>query len=250
MRVFLIGGGLSPRGLRQTFGSFVGAAKAGGSARIACILLPTPAQRVAFGFYYAALAALGVVRVVPVYVSRERPLRAADLQNATGVLVGGGLTPAYHAALVHTADEWLPWLRERDVPYAGYSAGAMIAAETAILGGWKLPASGPDLVIGTRAASEGRAYLDCRPGLGLVPFLVESHATQWGTLNRLLHAIEAGHGTEGWAIDEGTLVEVDGDTATVRGLGAAYRARRGDEGITVDILIAGASCQLQQLAQE
>jgi cyanophycinase len=250
MRVFLIGGGLSPRGLCQTFGPFVGAARAGGAARIACVLLRSPAQRLAFGFYYAALAALGIARVVPVYVSRKRPLRAADLEGATGVLVCGGLTPAYHAALVPTADEWLPWLRERAIPYAGYSAGAMIAAETAILGGWKLHASGPGLAIGTRAASEGRAYLDCRPGLGLVPFLVESHATQWGTLSRLLHAIEAGHGTEGWAIDEGTLVEVGGGTATVRGLGTAYRVRRSDEGITVDILTAGASCRLRQFAQE
>ncbi|MFN8537178.1 MAG: hypothetical protein U0232_06835 [Thermomicrobiales bacterium] len=67
------------------------------------------------------------------------------------MLVGGGLTPAYHAALVPTADEWLPWLRERNIPYAGYSAGAMIAAETAIVGGWKARAGGRDLSIGTRA---------------------------------------------------------------------------------------------------
>ena len=250
MRVFLIGGGLSPRGLRQTLGPFVGAARVGGAARIACVLVRSLPQRAAFGFYYAALATLGVAHVTPVYVSRERPLRATDLTGATGVLVGGGLTPAYHAALVPTADEWLPGLRERNIPYAGYSAGAMIAPGTAIVGGWKVRAGGRDLMIGTRAASEGRAYLDCRSGLGLVPFLVDVHAAQWGTLGRLLHAVGAGHGAEGWAIDEGTVVEVADGAATVRGLGAAYRVRRGDEGLSVEPLTSGASRRFQPPAHE
>jgi hypothetical protein len=74
-------------------------------AGIACGFLRSPSQRVASGFYSAALTALGVARVIPIHVSRERPLRTADLTRATGVLVGGGRAPAYHTALVPTADE-------------------------------------------------------------------------------------------------------------------------------------------------
>ena len=58
-------------------------------AGIACGFLRSPSQRVASGFYSAALTALGVARVIPIHVSRERPLRTADLTRATGVLVGG-----------------------------------------------------------------------------------------------------------------------------------------------------------------
>ena len=192
MRIFLIGGGLSPRGLLQTLAPFTRAARIDGAARVACVLTRSWPQRLAFGYSRAALATLGVSRTVPIYVSRERPLRAADLTGATGVLVGGGFPHAYHAALLPTAAEWLPWLREHDLPYAGYSAGAMIAAETATLGGWKVRTNGRDQTIGRRAASEGRTYFDCQPGLGLVPFLVEAHAAQWGTLGRLLHAVAAG----------------------------------------------------------
>ena len=40
------------------------------------------------------------------------------------------------------------------------------------------------------------------------------------------------------------MVEVSDGNATVRGLGAAYRVRRGDGGVTVATLSAGAVCYL------
>jgi cyanophycinase len=63
------------------------------------------------------------------------------------------------------------------------------------------------------------------PGLGLVPFLIDVHAAQWGTLYRLIHAVLA-TGREGWAIDEGTVLAIAPDgTPTVHGTGAATHVR-------------------------
>ena len=237
--LYLIGGGWAPRGLRATLRPFVRAA-GGASARIACVLAGGWGQRVAFPAYAAALLAAGAATVAPVFVSPECPLRAGALVGATGLLVGGGATLAYHRALCPTADEWLPVLRARGIPYAGYSAGAMIAAEAALLGGWKVRTPTGERRLVARAYGEGLTYLECRPGLGLVPFLVDVHAAQWGTTARLLHAVAAGWADEGWAIDEGTLVEVRDGTATVHGLGTARRACLIAGVLAVETLGAGA----------
>jgi len=237
--VFLIGGGWAPHGLRATLRPFVRAA-GGASARIACVLAGGWGQRVAFPAYAAALLAAGAATVAPVFVSPDRPLRARALVGATGLLVGGGATPAYQRALCPTAEEWLPMLRARGIPYAGYSAGAMIAAEVALLGGWKARTPTGDRRLVARAFGEGLTYLACRTGLGLVPFLVDVHAAQWGTTARLRHAVAVGWADEGWAIDEGTLVEVRGGIATVHGLGTARRARRHAGLLTIETLGAGA----------
>ena len=58
-------------------------------------------------------------------------------------------------------------------------------------------------------------------GLGLVPFGVDVHAAQWGTLGRLIHAVEAGLVAEGWALDEGALLA----GGEVHGPGAAWHVR-------------------------
>ena len=56
-----------------------------------------------------------------------------------------------------------------------------------------------------------------------MPFAVDVHATQWGTLTRLVHAVGAGLVDEGWAIDEGTVLVVDDGAVRAEGLGSAYR---------------------------
>jgi hypothetical protein len=49
-----------------------------------------------------------------------------------------------------------------------------------------------------------------RDGLGLGPFTVDVHAAQWGTLPRLIAAVDSGAVEHGVAIDENTAVNVDG----------------------------------------
>ena len=66
---------------------------------------------------------------------RARPSLAAAVEDADGIFVGGGLTPAYHAAFAEIAS----LVRERvaaGMPYLGFSAGAAIAAERAVIGGY------------------------------------------------------------------------------------------------------------------
>jgi hypothetical protein len=64
-----------------------------------------------------------------------------------------------------------------------------------------------------------------RDGLGLGPFTVDVHAAQWGTLSRLIAAVDSGAVEHGVAIDENTAVIVDGNEATVAGLGRVYSVR-------------------------
>ena len=76
-------------------------------------------------------------------------------------------------------------------------------------------------------AGEDLDELSVRDGLGLVDFAVDVHASQWGTVTRLLHAVSAGLVSEGVAVDEHTALEVDGDRWTVHGSGSVYRVSPG-----------------------
>ncbi|HEV2065757.1 MAG TPA: Type 1 glutamine amidotransferase-like domain-containing protein [Thermomicrobiales bacterium] len=232
--VFLLGGGWDDAAFPQTYGRFT-AAVGNGSPRIACVLLDVIDRDAYFERSAAAFASTSAADVYPVFVSPHRPLRPADLEEASGVLVGGGLTPAYYDAIVPSAADWLPMLVERGIPYAGFSAGAMIAPSQGIIGGWKLRHGSADLVICSEEVSEDEEYLEIRPGLGLVPFAVDVHASQYGTPTRLLHAVRAGLVPEGWAIDEETMIELRDGEVTVSGLGGAYHVRKVDGQIVVDI---------------
>ncbi len=159
--------------------------------------------------------------VRPQFVGRD----PVDLDGAAGVYVAGGLTPGYLDAL---ADLRIP----EGIPYAGFSAGAAIAAVIALPGGWRIG----DRQVCDEDFSEDLEQVEPRPGLGLVPFAVDVHATQWGTVSRALHAVERGLFDEVVAVDEHCCVEVrDGEIAGVHGRGVAYRIR---PGLQVEVLAA------------
>ena len=86
--------------------------------------------------------------------------------------------------------------------YCGFSAGSAVAARRAIVGGW-LRDGRPIL---DADFGEELGELEVRDGLGLVDFAVDVHAAQWGTLTRLIAAVDAGLVAEGYAIDEGTVL--------------------------------------------
>ncbi len=184
-----------------------------------------------------AFAAAGHHRVVPRYISPEMPLQPADLEGIAGLFVGGGLTPAYRDAIVPSATVAIQERVAGGMPYGGFSAGAAIAPEHAIVGGWKLG----DLVVCAEETSEDEEEFALRDGLGLIPFAIDVHASQWGTATRLMHAVRAGLVTEGIAIDEDTMLEVNGDDAKVHGLGSVYRVRRGGQGLQVQIVRSGST---------
>ena len=106
-----------------------------------------------------------------------------------------------------------------------------MASARAIVGGWRLG----EQAVCAEEAGEDLDQLEVRDGLGLVPFAVDVHATQWGTLTRLVHAVVRGLVPEGWAIDEGTVLIVDDGRMRVEGLGGAYRAAQQDGEVVVSV---------------
>jgi cyanophycinase len=154
--------------------------------------------------------------------------------GAAGVFVAGGWTPGYQEALVAAAGGG--WLAP-GVPYAGFSAGAALAARTAIVGGWRLDG----VEVCAEEAGEDLDAVTVRSGLGLVPFAVDVHAAQWGTLTRLLHVVGAGLAEEGWAVDEGTTLVAGDGPPRVEGLGCAYRVTRAGDRLSVTIARAPAA---------
>ena len=181
----------------------------------------------------AAGAPVGSIRVRAI-VEGER-FSAEAVEGAHGVFVGGGLTPAYHDAIIGIADA----VRARvdaGAPYAGFSAGAAIAASRAIVGGYSLDG----VAVAPEDAAEELDEIEVREGLGLVPGSVDVHAAQWGTLTRLVAAVARGLTPAGVAIDEHTayVVESDGH-ARVRGTGNAWTVGPAVGGVSVTIDATG-----------
>jgi cyanophycinase len=228
--VFLIGGGADAATVRASHAGFV---RAAGGGPIAVLILDEGAETDP-DRWSGALALAGARDVREIVFSRARPPRPGDLDGAAGVFVAGGWTPGYHDALVDAGTGWLP----PDIPYAGFSAGAAIAAGRAILGGWRLRGR----AVCAAEASEDLDELTVAPGLGLVPFAVDVHATQWGTLTRLVHAVAAGLVDEGWAVDEATALVVDGGgPPRAEGAGTAYRVARDGERLSVTVAAASSA---------
>lgn len=230
--IFLHGGGDKAESRRDTFGRFVGAATAvNPSGKLALILAEEDQTAIQENWqaYSAIFTALGVPagKLLPLFVSTAKPLAYEMLAAASpsGLFVCGGVTPFYHQSLC--ADlSWVAYLRETGIPYGGTSAGAAIAAQQAVLGGWQAVRQGQQREIIFVGASEGIDPLTVRPGIGLVPFAVEIHAGQMGTLTRLIHAVDLGLASEGWAIDENTMLEVNGSRLNVHGQGYCYHVWR------------------------
>jgi cyanophycinase len=118
-----------------------------------------------------------------------------------GLLVGGGVTPDYHRALQPHGGAVRAAVAD-GLPYAGFSAGAMIAPVRALLGGWRLG----ELAVTHEDNGEDLDPVTVTDGLGLIGSTVEVHTAQWGTLSRLVAAVDAGEVAEGIAVDENTVV--------------------------------------------
>lgn len=231
---FLHGGGDNPEARSIAFGRFAQAYLTNVQARPLLIVATAheEAEAQATADYYRDLfAGLSVPAdwLIPVVVDPNRPLTAAQVaaHNPAGLFVCGGSTPLYHRALC-TDLSWVDYLRENALPYGGTSAGAVVAAERAILGGWQTADDMPRPIL-SEEVSEGLEPLTVRPGAGLAPFAVEAHAGQGGTLTRLIHAVQRWLVSEGWAIDEDTLLAIHPTRIQIYGRGHAYRVVRAAE---------------------
>lgn len=176
---------------------------------------------------FSRLLSLAGARVAVRAIVEGEVFPPSAVDGADGLFVGGGLTPAYLTAFAGIG----PLVRERvqeGMPYLGFSAGAAIAAERAVIGGYLIDG----VAVCDEDAGEELEEVTVVDGLGLVPFAVDVHAAQWGTVSRLVAAVGGGLVDSGVAIDEHTVVRWSGaDEAriTVEGQGAAWQVARGGD---------------------
>ncbi len=226
----LVGGGWDAASAPRVYGPFLADAtgRAGGAPTIACIVLDEGDGPQRFEQWAAVLTSVAGCDPRPVLVPLGGVLEPARLGSADGLLVGGGLTPGYADALVPVAAEIRSWLSDGDRPYAGFSAGAAVAASRAIVGGWRtggIPVCPED-------TGEDLDELTVVPGLGLTTWSVDVHCAQWGTLPRLIEAVRTEQAAgNGLGIDENTVVTIDPDgRMSVAGTGRAWLVHRGSGG--------------------
>ncbi|WP_411374395.1 hypothetical protein ACLH0K_15285 [Arthrobacter sp. MPF02] len=206
MSIFLAGAGPDPLAFPDLFDRFAQevSAKVGGArhARIAVVVHDrggNPGARLPE--YVEPLRARLSFEPVEVLLGLDGASVPAMFDGVDGVVVGGGLTPAYMAGLAGAA-ETVRQVVAGGASYLGFSAGAMVAPGRALVGGYRV--DGREVC--GEECSEGLDALDIRPGLGLAPFALDVHAAQAGTLGRAAGAVAAGLVDWAVAIDEDTAL--------------------------------------------
>jgi cyanophycinase len=263
MSVHLVGGGWSVGVEADVFGRFVEeAAVVGGrrgraAPRIVVVAVrdgdgPEHAARLVAALRSAAGSVGSGGELDPVVVAAQEADAAAEealagddaagallaglldveLGDADGLVVGGGLTPAYLAALRPHA-EAVRALVAAGVPYLGFSAGSAIAAERALVGGWRIGG----IEVSPEDGAEDLDEVTVSQGLGLVDVTIDVHAAQWGILSRLVAATEAGLAPGGVAIDEDTVLVVGEGGLVVGGSGNVWRVLPGETGVAVSTMM-------------
>lgn len=233
MSIHLVGGGRDEERCAAVLAPFVMEARdaaASAGLVIALLLVLEPDDDETIARFTSVLVAAGAsadeIRIVAIVEGDRFAVDAVE--DAHGLFVGGGLTPAYHDAFVDIGDA----VRQRvaaGASYAGFSAGAAIAATAALVGGYRLG----DVEVAPEETGEELDGLEVRPGLGLVDLTVDVHAAQWGTIARLLSAVEAGLTARGAAIDEHTALVVDDAGERIRGDGRVWWVESQASGVSV-----------------
>src|SRR4051812_30954113 len=181
--VFLIGGGRDPEGVAASHRPFVAAC---GGGPLLCLVLEDDGEQPDLARWTGGLEAARAAEGRPLVGSPSQvpgahapdgvaggvgpggggarrprgPLRgggADALDGVAGVYVAGGWTPGYQEVLCGGAFA----AGVSALPYAGFSAGAAIAATSALVGGWRLDG----LPVCDEDAGEGLDELEVRPGL-------------------------------------------------------------------------------------
>lgn len=236
MSVHLLGGGWADDETAWT-GRFVDEARerAGGDPTIAVVLWAEDeaSGEQWHGDYRDDLTRLGAGEVRIVQLTSARALDATDLGGADGIFVGGGLTPGYHAAIMPAADT-IRGLVASGVPYAGFSAGAMIAGDVALLGGWRIGG----VEVTQRSSGEGLDDVTLDAGLGLVDLVVDVHVAQYGNLGRVVAIVHSGLADRVVGIDERTSLILGPGGLQVAGEGSVWAAERDGDRVAVSVLAA------------
>jgi cyanophycinase len=214
MSIFLMGGGvdtMTTSGLLDPFRAELEshAQVRGRTPRLTIVLFDHEGSAHDFlPSYVEALVGNGPVDVEPVLVQRGHTLPAEAFTQVDGIAVGGGPTPEYLAGLRNSGHA-IRAAVVSGVPYVGFSAGAMITPNSALVGGYQL--AGREVC--PREWSEGLDEITVHPGLGLVQFSVDVHTSQAGTLGRTVALVESGQVVTAVGIDEDTCLAISGPDA-------------------------------------
>ncbi len=239
MSVHLVGGGWSPEGDPELTSAFLAEATeraaAGGRTvpRIGVLIVEddgTPSEEYRSG-YPASFPRVAPCEPVVAVIPSGGSASPALLTGIDGLVIGGGLTPAYYAVVEPLIEE-IRLLVADGLPYLGFSAGAMIAADRAIVGGWRING----IPVCPEETGEDLDEITVVEGLGLVDLAVDVHAAQWGTLGRLIAATEAGLVDGGVAIDERTALVVGDEGFAVVGEGNVWQVLDEPAGVIVGTL--------------
>jgi cyanophycinase len=155
------------------------------------------------------------------------------LNDIDALVIGGGMTPDYLAAVEPIMEE-IRLLVADGLPYLGFSAGAMIASDRAVIGGYRVDG----VQVCPEETGEDLEEITVAEGLGLIDLAIDVHAAQWGTLGRLVAATEAGLLAGGVAIDEFTALVVADEDLRVAGSGSVWRVIADPAGVIVGALDA------------
>ncbi|KQO64651.1 Type 1 glutamine amidotransferase-like domain-containing protein [Curtobacterium sp. Leaf261] len=221
MSIHLVGGGVDGSQASEIYGRFVAetAARAAGVGRPRPRIAVLSVGDTASGQSFAAdLRRAGDADVVLTTVDEGATFETVVLSDVDGLAIAGGATPQYLHAVEPLVDQ-IRLLVSDALPYLGYSAGAMIAADRALVGGWRIGG----VPVCPEGWNEGLDEVTLAEGLGLVDLTIDVHAVQAGTLARLIAAAEAGFVTAGLAIDEDTALIVGEGALEVRGTGSVWR---------------------------
>ncbi len=236
MSIHLVGGGWDADYFGDLYRTFVAEAeaRAAGAGRVVprigmlLVLGEDDAAGEVSGRYSAALKSVASCETVVHTVAEGGRFGSEALNGIDALLVGGGLTPAYLDAVSGLIDE-IRLLVADGLPYLGFSAGAAIAADSAILGGWRIG----DVPVCPEEAGEDLDEVTVAEGLALVDLAVDAHAVQWGTLARVIAATEAGLLDGAVAIDESTVLIVGDGALRVEGRGNVWQVSEDSAGVLV-----------------
>lgn len=222
-RLYLLGGDVS---VFELIADDYLAAAGGPGATIAILLEGSPGWERHVPSYLEPWQPRGAKRL-PVIVpdasgqlDTETALR--QLREATGIVMGGGPTPNYQR--LYVTEPLRTAIRERyhsGVPYAGLSAGALLAPG----------------ICARRGRPPEESALQLMPGLGLIgELLIGVHHNQPGSLEHLLEAMAHTGTPRALAIEEAAAVVLE-DEVPVRVLG----------GSAYEVTVAGAGHDVREL---
>ena len=237
MSIHLIGGGRADDYSGEVYEVFIAEAATRASLsgreipRIGVLLVGGDDEQVYVEAYREQLIRTAPCEPVISSVPEGGTAGSSLLTGIDGLLIGGGHTPSYLDAVAGITDE-IRLLVADGLPYAGFSAGSMIASDRAIIGGWQIGG----VPVCPEDAGEDIDEVTVAEGLGLVDLAIDVHAAHWGTLSRLVAATEAGLVDGGVAIDEFTVLIVGDGELRVEGAGSVWKVTTDTHGVVVGTL--------------